>query len=370
MQRVLGFMSGTSLDGIDMAVLEADGQRIAAFGPTGESPLPDDVRDLVLEAIIAGRTWQRGTPEPLVFKAAGDAVTEAHVMAATQFLSAHKMTFSDLDLLGFHGQTILHEPPTDAGPGRTRQLGSGALMAALTGVRTAFDFRTQDVAAGGQGAPLVPIYHAALSAGHTQLQAPLAIVNIGGVANVTLVSGDGSLMAFDTGPGNGPLDQWVAAAGLGRFDRDGALSSAGQVDQKILDRVMGHRFFADLGPKSLDRYDFNSDLVAGLAVEDGAATLAALVARSIALGLSRASEPLNGVIICGGGRHNLAIMGALTEACTAPVLTAEQAGWDGDAMEAQAFAYLAARTLKGLPISFPATTGVAQPMVGGRLAVP
>jgi len=363
-------MSGTSLDGIDMAVLETDGHQIARFGPSGEAPLPDDVRALVLAAIEAGRSWARGTPEPAVFAQAEAAITEAHVLAAVDFLKSHGLGFKDLDLLGFHGQTILHEPPTAAGPGRTRQLGDGPLMAALTGVRTAFDFRSADVAAGGQGAPLVPVYHAALSQAALDLTPPLAIVNIGGVANVTLVGRDGALHAFDTGPGNGPLDQWVSGLGLGRFDRDGALSASGQIDTALLDQMLGHPFFATHGPKSLDRYDFNADAVAGLSAADGAATLAALVVRSIGLALSRAPEPLTGVIVCGGGRHNRAIMAGLSEQLSVPVLGAEQAGWNGDAIEAQAFAYLAARTLKGLAISFPGTTGVLRPMTGGRLVAP
>jgi anhydro-N-acetylmuramic acid kinase len=370
MQRVLGFMSGTSLDGIDMAVLETDGQQIGRFGPSGEAPLPDDVRALVLEAIEAGRRWARGAPEPAVFAKAEAAITEAHVLAAVAFLDAHDLGFKDLDLLGFHGQTILHEPPTASGPGRTRQLGDGPLMAALTGVRTVFDFRTMDVAAGGQGAPLVPVYHAALSQAAKDLKPPLAIVNIGGVANVTLVGRDGELQAFDTGPGNGPLDQWVSGLGLGRFDQDGALSASGQIDLALLDQMLAHPFFAANGPKSLDRYDFNSDPVASLSAADGAATLAALVVRSIALGLSGVPEPLTGVIVCGGGRHNRAIMAGLSEQLSMPVLSAEQAGWNGDATEAQAFGYLAARTLGGLAISFPGTTGVPEPMTGGRLVAP
>ena len=259
MQQVLGFMSGTSLDGIDMAILRTDGETIESFGPSGEAPLPDDVRALVLEAIVAGRSWARGTPEPEVFAEASRAIAEAHALAAAGFLSKHGMGFADLDLIGFHGQTVLHEPPTSAGVGRTRQLGDAALLASLTGVRTAYDFRTADVAVGGQGAPLVPVYHAAL-AQRSALAGPVAILNIGGVANVTFVGDDGQLLAFDTGPGNGPLDQWVESHGLGRYDAGGALSQAGRVHEVVLAQMMSHGFFTQTGPKSLDRYDFTENL--------------------------------------------------------------------------------------------------------------
>jgi anhydro-N-acetylmuramic acid kinase len=370
MHTVLGFMSGTSLDAIDMAILVTDGHQIARFGPSGEAPLPDDVRSLVQEAIAAGRQWVRGTPEPSVFAEAEAAVTEAHVMAAGEFLKSQSMTFRDIDLIGFHGQTILHEPPVAGQAGRTRQLGDGPLMAALTGVRTVFDFRSADVAAGGQGAPLVPVFHAALSQGAQGLKPPIAVVNIGGVANVTLISSDGQLQAFDTGPGNGPLDQWVLRQGLGRFDRDGQLAASGQVDQEVLAQMLAHPFFAHRGPKSLDRYDFTHEPVADLSAADGAATLAALVVHSIGLAIQSSKAPFSAVIVCGGGRHNRAIMDGLTQHLASLVMSAEQAGWDGDATEAQAFAFLAARTVKGLPISFPGTTGIAEPMTGGRVAQP
>ena len=369
MQQVLGFMSGTSLDGIDMAILRTDGETIERFGPSGEAPLPDDVRALVLEAIVAGRSWARGTPEPAVFALAARAIAEAHALAAAGFLNHHGMGFRDLDLIGFHGQTVLHEPPTASAVGRTRQLGDAALLASLTGVRTAYDFRTADVAAGGQGAPLVPVYHAAL-ARRSALIGPVAILNIGGVANVTFVGEGGDLLAFDTGPGNGPLDQWVESHGLGRYDAGGALSQSGQVHEAVLAQMMSHRFFTQTGPKSLDRYDFTAKPVAGLSPADGAATLAAFVAQSVAHGLGQAPQPPRALMVCGGGRHNDAILEGLRQRCGVEVVTAEAAGWRGDAVEAEAFAFMAARTVRGLPISFPGTTGVPQPLVGGQVVDP
>lgn len=369
MQQVLGFMSGTSLDGIDMAILRTDGESIKSFGPSGEAPLPDEVRALVQEAIIAGRSWVRGTSEPEVFAEASRAIAEAHAMAAASFLRHHDMGFSDLDLIGFHGQTVLHEPPTATAIGRTRQLGDAALLASLTGVRTAYDFRNSDVAAGGQGAPLVPVYHAAL-ASLSGIKAPVAILNIGGVANLTFISDTGELLAFDTGPGNGPLDQWVESHGLGRFDAGGALSLSGQVDEAVLAQMMGHGFFTQTGPKSLDRYDFSADPVKGLSPEDGAATLAAFVAQSVTHGLNQAPQPPRALMVCGGGRHNGAILAGLRQRSGLEVMTAEDAGWRGDAVEAEAFAFLAARVVRGLPLSFPGTTGVSKPLVGGQVVEP
>jgi len=369
MQQVLGFMSGTSLDGIDMAILRTDGETIDSFGPSGEAPLPDDVRALVLEAIVAGRSWAREVPEPEVFARAATAIAEAHALAAAGFLSRHGLGFTDLDLIGFHGQTVLHEPPTVFAVGRTRQLGDAALLASLTGVRTAFDFRTADVAAGGQGAPLVPVYHGAL-ARRSALTGPVAILNIGGVANVTFLGEGGDLLAFDTGPGNGPLDQWVESHGLGRYDIGGALSKSGRVHEAILGQMMSHCFFTQTGPKSLDRYDFTTKPVEGLSLEDGAATLAAFVAQSVAHGLGQAPQPPRALMVCGGGRHNGAILEGLRQRCGVQVVTAEEAGWRGDAIEAEAFAFLAARTVRGLPISFPGTTGVPEPLVGGRVVDP
>ena len=260
-------------------------------------------------------------------------------------------------------------PPTSSAVGRTRQLGDAALLASLTGVRTAYDFRSIDVAAGGQGAPLVPVYHAAL-ARRSALIGPVAILNIGGVANVTFVGEGGDLLAFDTGPGNGPLDQWVESHGLGRYDASGALSQSGRVDEAVLAQMMSHGFFTQTGPKSLDRYDFTAKAVEGLSPEDGAATLAAFVAQSVAHGLGQAPQPPRALMVCGGGRHNGAILEGLRQRCGVQVVTAEDAGWRGDAVEAEAFAFLAARTVRGLPISFPGTTGVAQPLVGGRVVDP
>jgi anhydro-N-acetylmuramic acid kinase len=367
--RVLGFMSGTSLDAVDMAVLETDGETVAAFGPAGERKLTEATRALVLEATDAARAWPRGARPPAVFAAAARAVADEHFDAAEGFLAANGLTWGDLDLIGFHGQTVLHERPTPMRIGRTVQLGDGDRLASRTGVPVAFDFRSADVAAGGEGAPLAPIYHAARAAA-SGLAAPVAVLNLGGVANITLIPEDGALAAFDTGPANGMIDLWVQARTGERYDQGGRLALAGTADRAALEQLLSHSHFQIVGPKSLDRYDFPLDPVAHLSLEDGAATLTAFTAETVALGVRACPEPPRALIASGGGRHNPALMRAIAERLDAPVISADDLGWRGDSIEAEAFAYLAARTVRGLPISFPGTTGAPAPMAGGRVARP
>ena len=366
--RILGFMTGTSLDAVDMAVLETDGEEIQAFGPAGERKLREETRDLLLVATEIARGWPRDKPEPEIFAEAARAVADEHFHAAESFLAEHGLAWTDFDLLGVHGQTVLHERPTPERIGRTVQLLDAERLAKASGRPVAFDFRTADVAAGGQGAPLAPIYHAA-RARASGLPAPVAALNVGGVANITLIGDREELLAFDTGPGNGMIDLMLQSRGLGRFDENGRLAAAGRVDQGILEAFLDSAYFAGPAPKSLDRYDFPLDLVEPLSAEDAAATLVAFTAEAVIKAFEHGARP-NALIVCGGGRHNPQIMRALTERAPVPVKTAEDYGWRGDSIEAEAFAYLAARTAKGLPISFPGTTGVRAPMTGGRIVRP
>ncbi len=366
--RILGFMTGTSLDAVDMAVLETDGEDIQAFGPAGERKLREATRDLLLAATDQARAWPRGEPEPAIFEEARRAVADEHLYAAESFIAEHGLAWSDFDLLGVHGQTVLHERPQPGRIGRTIQLLDAERLAAATGRPVAFDFRTADVAAGGEGAPLAPIYHAA-RARASGLPEPVAALNVGGVANITLIGADGALLAFDTGPGNGMIDLMLQARGLGRFDENGRLAAAGRVDEVALRGLLSGAYFNAPAPKSLDRYDFTLDAVAHLSAEDAAATLVAFTAEAVVKAFDKGARP-SALIICGGGRHNPEIMRVLAERAPVPVKTAEAFGWRGDAIEAEAFAYLAARTAMGLPISFPGTTGVAEPMTGGRIVQP
>jgi anhydro-N-acetylmuramic acid kinase len=367
--RVLGFMSGTSLDAVDMAVLETDGETIQAFGPAGERKLSTGTRDVVLEATRQALAWPRGEPEPAVFAAAARAIAQEHLEAAREFMAAHGLTAADLDLAGFHGQTVLHERPTPERIGRTVQLGDAQWLADGLGVPVVYDLRQADVAAGGEGAPLAPAYHAAL-ARYSGLARPAAALNLGGVANITLIGEDeDDLKAFDTGPANGMIDLLVQERGAGRFDEGGRLAMSGTVDARALAALLDHRYFAAQPPKSLDRYDFSLEPVRGLSLEDAAATLTAFTVETVRLGAGWIKQP-TALIVAGGGRHNPALMAGLKRALPFEVISSEQAGWRGDSIEAEAWAYLAARSVRGLPISYPGTTGVQAPMTGGKTARP
>ena len=363
-------MTGTSLDAVDMAILDTDGEAILALGPAGERKLDPATRGCVEAAIETARGWAWGASAPAAFAVAARAVAEAHRAAAESFLVAEGLDRGEIDLVGVHGQTVLHEPPTAArAEGRTVQLIDAQRLADALGLPVAHDFRSADVAAGGQGAPLAPAYHGALVR-WSGLGGPVAVLNLGGVANVTLVGTDGALEAYDTGPANGMIDLWVQARTAARCDEDGALARTGRVDEAVLAAYLAHPYFQTQGPKSLDRFDFSIEPVAFLSVEDGAATLTAFAAESVALGLRTLGGQPTRVIACGGGRLNPALMDAIRARLPMPVESAEAVGWRGDSIEAEAFAYLAARTARGLPISYPATTGVPAPTTGGRIVRP
>ena len=346
-------MSGTSVDGVDVALIETDGEQVKSFGPFVTVSYADDVRRRIRAAFGAERPNEET-------EAAEQAVTAAHVEAIKRWSRESGVALSTVDVVGFHGQTITHRPERRF----TWQIGDGAALARAAGVKVVSDLRTADVKAGGQGAPLVPVYHAALA---RDLARPLAVVNIGGVGNVTWIGADGSLLAFDTGPGNGPIDDWCARrAGL-RFDRDGEFAAAGKVDRTRVERFSEHRFFAVTPPKSLDRGDFNDAWADGLSVADGAATLTRGTARAVALAARHFPMPVAQWVISGGGARNPTLLKAIAEETRGRVVTADSLGWNGDALEAQAFAFLAVRSLRGLPITFPGTTGAPRPLTGGKV---
>ena len=262
--RVLGFMTGTSLDAVDMAVIETDGEALLGLGPAGEKKLDPGVRALIEEATAAALDWPAGAAEPEIFAVAAAAIAAEHVAAGEAFMIRHRLLPEDLDLIGVHGQTVLHEPPVPGRTvGRTVQLIDAGAVARGLGVATAYDFRADDLAAGGQGAPLAAVYHAAL-ARYSQLSSPTAVLNLGGVGNVTLIGARGEIEAFDTGPANGMIDLLVQARTDLRFDAEGALARAGRVDEAILAAYLAHPYFSRTGAKSLDRFDFSLDPVADL----------------------------------------------------------------------------------------------------------
>jgi anhydro-N-acetylmuramic acid kinase len=363
-----GLMTGTVLDGnIDVALLKTDGEQIEAFGPYTLAPYPPGLRDLLAETLAQARAWNFEGPDPAIFAEAEAALTAAQADAVRAFVESEGPGLANLGLVGFHGQTVLHRGPAPGVTGATRQLGDGQLMADRLGVPVAFDFRTADVAAGGQGAPLSAIYHAALLRA-LGADGDTAVLNLGGVANVTWWDGADTVIAFDTGPANAPLNDFMRARGLGDMDRDGALARTGRVDEARLARLLDHPYLARAYPKSLDRFDFSAAMAEGCGDADGAALLTAFTAGAVGRGLDLLPRRPARLVVCGGGRHNPAIMEALRTRARVEPLPAEAAGWRGDAIEAECFAFLAVRVARRLPISFPTTTGVPTPMTGGRIA--
>ena len=350
MLTAIGLMSGTSADGIDAALLATDGEDAVEAGPVASFPYAPDVRARLLAAM-----GSRADLPDLARE-----VTLLHARAVKGLLAQAGRAAATVDFIGFHGQTVLHAPAA----GITRQLGDGALLARLTGIDVVSDFRSADVAAGGEGAPLAPVFHRALS--HA-LAKPLAVLNLGGVGNVTWIGGDGSLLAFDTGPGNAQLDDWARSRTGAACDRDGALAAAGSVDRAALATLLRHPYFERLPPKSLDRNAFSAAALGRLSTADGAATLAAFTAAAVAAARAHLPAEPRRWLVGGGGRRNPALMRALADALAVAVDPVEAVGWNGDALEAQAFAYLAVRSAQGLPLSFPTTTGVKAPLTGGRL---
>lgn len=360
--RAIGLMSGTSMDGVDVALIDTDGEAILGFGPVGGRPYAAEERALLVRAVETARRLERREDRSGGLDEAERMVTDAHASAVEAFLAVHGLKADDIDLVGFHGQTVIHRPER----GFTVQLGDGERLAARLGIDVVHDLRAADMAAGGEGAPLVPVFHRALAA-HAGLDLPVVIANIGGVANVTWV-GEGDPVAFDTGPGNAPIDDLVRARTGAACDRDGRLAAAGRVDRTALARLLDHPFFDAEPPKSLDRDAFDLAPVAELDLADAAATLTAFAAEALSMAEQHFTFPPRQWIVSGGGARNPSLMAALASRVAAPVLTADKAGWNAEHVEAQAFAYLAVRSLRGLALTFPTTTGVKAPMTGGVLA--
>ena len=364
----VGLMTGTVLDGnVDVALLRTDGETIETFGPAALVPYPDGVVPLLREALEAAAEWRFEGAEPDIFARAEIALTRAQADAVASVLDANGIAPSDVEVVGFHGQSVLHRAPTPARPGATRKLGDGAAMAARIGIDVVYDFRSADVAAGGQGAPLAPIYHRALlrriGAGEET-----AILNLGGVANVTFVDGHGDLHGFDTGPANAPLNDWMRRHAGAAMDAGGETAARGRVDEDRLARLLEHPYLTAPHPKSLDRNDFTFAMADGLSLEDGAATLTAFTAGAVSRALDLLPARPSRLVVCGGGRHNPTLMREIEARSRADVSDADAFGLRGDTVEAECFAFLAIRVLRGLPISFPGTTGAPHPLAGGRIA--
>jgi anhydro-N-acetylmuramic acid kinase len=355
-KTAIGVISGTSMDGIDVALVESDGEARLEAGPAATFPYPKPVAQR-LRAVVADLSEAQAPQLELERD-----VTDAHVAAVEGFLERFSVARESVALVGLHGQTILHRPRF----GLTRQLCDGARAAAALGLDVVADFRSADVKAGGEGAPLAPVYHAAMAAG---LERPLMILNWGGVGNVTYLGEKDEIIAFDTGPANALIDDFLASRRGLAFDQNGALGRSGRVDSVALAILMGDPYFERRAPKSLDRNHFSAlaACVESLSDEDGAATLSAFTVESTAAALKHVPLAPARWLVGGGGRRNPNLMRRLGERLQVRVEPVEAIGFDGDSIEAQCFAYLALRSRRGLPLSFPTTTGVPKAMTGGVL---
>lgn len=357
----LGLMSGTSLDGVDGAMVLTDGEEVFEFGPSAFRPYTKRETETLRSALGLWPDDSTGRLQP-----AFDVVQTAHREMIGEF--------EDVALVGFHGQTLAHDPAN----GRTHQMGDGVALAKATATPVVWDFRTEDMKHGGEGAPLAPFFHFACTRylGSTE---PQAFLNLGGVGNVTWVDptkgkpeDPNALLAFDTGPANAPVNDLVTER-LGQpYDEDGHLAAAGTVHEDIVSRVYQREFFGRNPPKSLDRGDFSDaiGLVADLSDADAAATLTALGAACVALGQNWLPSPPERWLVSGGGQRNPVFLKELAQRLDQPVHKLDDTGLDGDMLEAQAFAYLAVRVARELPTSAPLTTGCDAPVCGGQVSTP
>ena len=366
----IGLMTGTVLDGnIDVALLRTDGKIIEEFGYYDLMPYDEEVKDLLIKTLDEAQIWNFNGPEPEIFSKTEAALTNSQTAAVQKCIKLSGIDKNEIGAVGFHGQTVLHRAPRGSLKGATRQLGDGQAMANQLGIPVVYDFRSNDMKEGGQGAPLCPIYHAALlkKIGATS---NTAILNLGGLGNLSFSSEECGLIAFDTGPANAPLNDWIKLSNIGEMDINGDIAAKGKVNESKLSEVLSDPYFEMSFPKSLDRFDFSYKIAKGMSLEDGAATLTALVGASVGKALDLLPVRPTRLIVSGGGRKNQTMMQEISSRANIKVQTADKYNWRGDAIEAECFAFLAARTLSNLPISYPKTTGVLKPMVGGIIAYP
>lgn len=367
--QAIGLMSGTSMDGIDVALVTTDGEAAVERGPFLAVAYDDAFRQWLKQGLEDAKVIIDRRQRPASLAALERELTLRHADAVKRFLAANRLRARDIDVIGFHGQTVLHRPDQAL----TVQLGDGALLARETGIDVVYDMRANDMVHGGQGAPLVPAYHAALAGGLGVERLPACFVNIGGISNLTYIGADGEIAAFDSGPGNTLIDQWVEAHTGLAFDAGGKIAAKGRVVKALADRYLSHGFFTSNLRRSLDRNDFTPPKASDVSLEDGARTLAHVAAASIFASARHLPQKPKTYVICGGGRLNAVIMADLSVMAAregADIVNADDLALDGDAMEAEAWAYLAVRSLKGLPLTFPGTTGVREAVSGGVHQIP
>ncbi len=369
----IGLMSGTSRDGIDLAIITTDGEdlvereRLDVF----HQEFTTSDRQVIKKALTQAIDLTDRNQRPGWLATAEQIVTDKHIDFVRSTLNAFAgnpqwgLDSSKIGLIGFHGQTVLHRPDE----GLTVQLGDCQELANTVNLPVIGDFRQADLDAGGQGAPLVPIYHQALVR-QAGLALPVAVLNVGGVANVTYIGEQGELIAFDTGPGNALINDWVNQHGAGEMDEGGKIAAQGRMKESVLAALLNNSYFSQDPPKSLDRNHFSLEPLAGMSLPSGAMTLTSFTALAVARADFFFPAPPRKWIVCGGGTRNPVLMAELQKRLSGEVLSAEELGWSSDYMEAEAFAYLAVRSLRGLPLTFPGTTGVGKPLTGGVLHKP
>lgn len=358
----IGLMSGTSRDGIDAALIETDGDRIVVPIAFTSREYDPDTRKLIGAACDVAMQANSPKSDPMI-SACEARVTELHSKLLRELLDDAKVDRTRVHAIGFHGHTVAHRYDL----GWTWQIGDAHALANEFGTTVVHDLRGNDMAHGGQGAPLLPVYHKAVLASD---EANTAVLNLGGVANLTWLGKDGSICAFDCGMASALIDDWVTSNCSVPYDAEGSIAATGTPDQVALTRMLDSPFFSAPYPKSLDRADFGLDEVGDLSPADGAATLTAFSAKAVAIGLSQLPGKVDRLIVTGGGRKNATMMSMIAECSKIGPLPTEAFGWNGDAIEAQGFAYMAIRRLNGLPNTFPETTGVSRPMVGGCVVLP
>ncbi|MEZ2127407.1 MULTISPECIES: anhydro-N-acetylmuramic acid kinase [unclassified Sinorhizobium] len=369
MRTAIGLMSGTSMDGIDVALLRTDGDGLVERGAFLSVPYDPQFRMQLKEALEQAKEIRQRDERPGRLSDIERELTARHAIAVREFLGRNGLAASEIDVVGFHGQTVLHRPDEAL----TVQIGDGSLLAKEIGISVVYDMRANDMVHGGQGAPLVPAYHAALARGLKQARLPICFVNIGGISNLTYIGADVAIIAYDSGPGNTLIDQWVEAHAGIPFDQGGMIASEGRIVSDLAERYLENTFFRSEKRRSLDRNDFFPPSGSEAELADGARTLAYVAAASIIKSAGHLPERPTLFIVCGGGRLNRVLMQDLSDLAAsqrAEVITAEDAGFDGDAMEAEAWAYLAVRSLDRLPLTYPGTTGVREAITGGIVAHP
>lgn len=363
----IGLMTGTVNDGfIDVAALKTDGHQIIEYGPFELIPYQSkNIQSKIIETFDAAKQWRFDNKEPAIFAETEKLISEEQSEAVNKFMHKFNIKRDDISCVGFHGLTVLHQAPLGNIEGKTKQLGDGNLMANYLKIPVVNDFRSNDMLNGGQGAPLAPIYHLAVS--HYINKKNIIILNIGGVSNITYIGEDDKLVAFDTGPGNAPINDFVRKKNSGQMDINGDYASKGSINYDFINSFLSHPYFELNFPKSLDRDQFSYDQIDELSLEDGCATLTKLIGENISKAIKLLPKKPERIIASGGGRKNLSIMKAINESTNIKCESIEKYGLRGDAIEAEAFAFLAVRSLKKLPLSFPSTTGVAKPLTGGKI---